>query len=86
MFLLPITRFFSNLFEHPSLVKKRHQIPMNEWSATSRAKFYLLKMKMLAAVDCNVMGVALKISGFLQRDAGRRVFAARLIVKGGVVE
>lgn len=59
------------------IAEKRHEILSNECSSTSWARFHQLTVVMSLAVECGVIGSALKKSEILYRDAGERVYAAR---------
>lgn len=69
MFPLHITFSLLNMFVDPSLFDKLHQIPLNHWLFTWRARFQHLKVKILLCVECSTIGVVRKKSGILHPDA-----------------
>lgn len=75
----------SNMFLDPLLFEKGRQVLFDRFSSTWRARYHHLRVNMLFAVDCSTVGVTLEKSGDAHPDAGRRMFAARLVGMGSIV-
>lgn len=65
----PLTYFVSNVFVDSSLFERGRHHPFNLRLSMCQTKLYQLNVKMLVAVDCRAVEIALEESDSLHPDA-----------------